>query len=715
MKNLLTILILVFTSNLIFSEEKEGNSKLNKLKNEISPYLLQHADNPVDWYPWGEEAFEKAKKEDKPIFLSIGYSSCHWCHVMEHESFEDKEVAKVLNQNFISVKVDREERPDIDNIYMTACQLIGGNCGWPLNLFLNHDLKPFFAGTYFPKETRYGRMGFMDLLDRVSTQWKSNRDKINESANAISDAISQDIAKEGSEFNEAVLDSAYSAFAQNYDSEYGGFGIRPKFPSPHNLTFLLRYYKQTGRNDALDMVTHTLTEMRKGGIYDHIGYGFHRYSTDNIWLLPHFEKMLYDQATLLRAYTEAYQITGNPVFKQTAFEIVEYVERDMTGENGEFYSAEDADSEGVEGKYYVWDLEEIQEILGDDAQKFIEIYNIYRKGNYTEEAQGHGAGGNIPHIDFSPQELAKALRVEESEIRKELNKFRKKLYNERIKRVPPFKDKKALTDWNAHFTASLAFAARAFSETSFLRMAERNMNFIEKNMLQDGKVYHTYLDGKSAKDAHIDDYAYLSQAYLELYYSTLDTEYLENSIKFTDLAVEKFWDKEKGGFFFSEEGKSDLIARTKDYYDNAIPSGNSIMLNNLVKIGKITGNTKYSEMANKMLNSISEVVSQAPTAFAELLSGAMLAYKPSYEVVIIGNDNLSQKMLNAINRNYIPNMVLVYKENDEKNSKISEIADYTAMMYQINGKSTVYVCRNFTCENPTNDIGKMLNYLNLEE
>lgn len=708
---------LIFTFITLFqlSILAKENGKLNHLKDEISPYLLQHAENPVDWYPWGEEAFEKARLEDKPIFLSIGYSSCHWCHVMEHESFEDEDVAKILNDSFVSVKVDREERPDIDNIYMTACQVLGGSCGWPLNLFLNHDLKPFFAGTYFPKESRYGRMGFVDLLNNVKEQWASNRSKINESANAISSAISNDITNSESKFSKGILDSAYSAFAQNYDEEHGGFGLRPKFPSPHNLTFLMRYYHQKGNEKALNMVTHTLKEMRKGGIFDHIGLGFHRYSTDNLWLLPHFEKMLYDQATLLRAYTEAYKITGDIQFKNVALEIVEYVKRDMTGDKGEFFSAEDADSEGVEGKYYVWELDEIQSLLGDDAEKFVEIYNIYQRGNYTEEAAGHGAGGNIPHIDYDPSKIADILEVKEENISEELQKFRKKLYQKRLERIPPFKDKKALTDWNAHFSASLAYAGRSFSDNELIEMAEKNISFIEQTMIKNDELKHSYLNERASIDAHLDDYAYLSKAYLELYYATLDTDFLEKSQKFLNTGIDKFWDKEKGGFFFSEEGKDDLIARTKDFYDNAIPSGNSIMLNLLVKFGKITGDTKYSEMADKMLNSISDVVRSAPTAFAEMLSGALLAYEESFEVVVVGNDNLSIEMFKEINQNYLPNMVFVYKPNDENEHKISDIADYTNQMYMVNGKSTVYVCKNFVCENPTNDISKMLNYLKVKK
>lgn len=708
---LIITLISILAINLCAEETK----KLNHLKDEISPYLLQHAENPVDWYPWGEEAFEKARKENKPIFLSIGYSSCHWCHVMEHESFEDEEVAKVLNEKFISVKVDREERPDIDNIYMTACQILGGNCGWPLNLFLNHDLKPFFAGTYFPKESRYGRMGFMDLLERVDDQWNNNRAKIDESAEAIGSAISNDLTNSKSKFDESILDSAYSAFAQQYDTEYGGFGIRPKFPSPHNLTYLLRYYHQSGEKQALDMVTHTLKEMRKGGIFDHIGLGFHRYSTDNLWLLPHFEKMLYDQATLLKAYTEAYQITGDEEFKNTALEIVEYVKRDMTGENGEFYSAEDADSEGVEGKYYVWELDEIQSLLGEDAEKFIEIYNIYKRGNYTEEAAGHGAGGNIPHIDYDPHKVAKVLEIKEEKVREKLNEFREKLFEARLKRIPPFKDKKALTDWNSHFSASLAIAGRAFGDQDLVKMGEKNIQFIENTMVKDDVLKHSYLNGRAQIEAHLDDYAYLSKAYLEMYYATLKPEYLDRSMKYMNIAIDKFWDKEKGGFFFSEEGKDDLIARTKDYYDNAIPSGNSIMLNLLVKFGKLTGNTKYSEMADKMLNGVSDVIRSAPTAFAEMLSAAMLAYKESYEIVIVGDDKLASEMISQINQNYLPNMVLVYRQNDENDDKISEIADYTKQMYMVNGKSTVYVCKNFVCENPTNDIDKMLKYLKVKK
>lgn len=698
------------------SDTENLGPKMNRLKDETSPYLLQHAANPVDWYPWGEEAFEKAKSENKPIFLSIGYSSCHWCHVMEEESFEDDSVAKILNEKFVSVKVDREERPDVDNIYMTACQMMSGNCGWPLNLFLNLDLKPFFAGTYFPKESKFGRIGFIDLLERVDEQWNNQRDKIDEMSNSIGNAISSDFTSKETSFNKTLIDSTFEEFAQTYDSDYGGFGLRPKFPSPHNLSFLMNYYYTYNDSTALKMVVKTLTEMRKGGIFDQVGFGFHRYSTDNIWLLPHFEKMLYDQATLLRAYTEAYKLTGNPLFKQTAYEIVMYVQRDMTGENGEFFSAEDADAEGIEGKFYVWEKSDIERVLGSDAEEYIDVFNIYDKGNYKEEAAGHGAGGNIPHISEELDELAKRIGLNKERLFEKFEKMRVKLYEDREKRVHPFKDKKALTDWNAHFTASLAFAGRTFDDNDFRTLAENNIKFIEKYMIDGDNLSHSYLNGTANITAHLDDYAYLSKAYIELYFATLNPDYLLSAKKYTDLAIGKFHDSEKGGFYFSVAGKSDLIARTKELYDNAIPSGNSIMFENLIRISKLTGETEYYDMASKMIDSFSGLIEKAPSAFASIMNTAITAYNESFEVVIIGDNSKSTKrFMDELNKNYVPNMVFIYKEIGQEKSKIDEFAEYASYMYDLEGETTAYVCKNFACENPTNDINLMLEYLKIKK
>ncbi|MFX0141691.1 MAG: thioredoxin domain-containing protein, partial [Candidatus Hodarchaeota archaeon] len=445
-------------------------AEFNKLKTEKSPYLLQHAKNPVDWYPWGEEAFEKAKEEDKPIFLSIGYSTCHWCHVMAHESFEDDQVAELMNEVFVSIKVDREERPDIDKIYMTICQMITGSGGWPLTIIMTPEKKPFFAGTYFPKQTRFGRIGLIDLIKRIQDLWNNQKSELVNSADQITFSL-QNIDQEspGEKFSESTIKRAYKQLSMQFDNVNGGFGNRPKFPTPHNLIFLLRYWKRTGDKKALEMVEKSLQAMRKGGIYDHIGFGFHRYSTDSIWLVPHFEKMLYDQALIAIAYIETYQATKNQLYRNTAKEIFSYVLRDMISVEGGFYSAEDADSEGEEGKFYVWSKDEIEKILEkEELGLATKIFNIEESGNYLEETSGKKTGNNILHLKNFP----------EKKIQVEIEKIRSKLYISRKKRIYPHKDDKVLTDWNGLMIAALAKGAIALQEEKYLQAAKKATNFI---------------------------------------------------------------------------------------------------------------------------------------------------------------------------------------------------------------------------------------------
>ncbi|MDX9924908.1 MAG: thioredoxin domain-containing protein, partial [Ignavibacteriaceae bacterium] len=503
-----------------------SDRKANRLAKEKSPYLLQHSYNPVDWFPWGQEAFDKAKVEDKPIFLSIGYSTCHWCHVMERESFEDEEVASLINSVFIPIKVDREERPDIDNIYMSICQAMTGGGGWPLTVLLTPDKKPFFTGTYFPKNSNQGRIGIIDLINNVQSAWKNKRKEIDKSAEEItgyldkSNDIDQNVV-----LDKKILKKAYEFFDERFDKINGGFGSHPKFPSPHNLIFLLRYHHLTGNKNALHIVEKTLTEMRKGGIYDQVGYGFHRYSTDSKWLLPHFEKMLYDQALLLNAYTELYQITKNDFYKSTAEEIVKYISREMTSPEGGFYSAEDADSEGVEGKYYVWSEKELSTLLTDEQFLFIkEHFNTSAEGNFRDESSHQNTGENILFLneELSPEDL---LLFEP---------IRKILLAHRTKRVHPFKDDKILTDWNGLMIASLARAGRVFHNQFFISSAERSAKFIIENLSHtENELLHRYREGHSSLDAHIDDYSFFVSGLIELYESTFNPTYLERAIKLT--------------------------------------------------------------------------------------------------------------------------------------------------------------------------------------
>ena len=552
----------------------------NRLANEKSPYLLQHADNPVDWYPWGSEAFEKAKKEDKPIFLSIGYSTCHWCHVMEHESFEDEEVARLMNDVFISIKVDREERPDIDQIYMTVCQMMTGSGGWPLSIVMTPDKKPFFAGTYFPKDARFGRIGMMELVPRISGLWKNERAKLLETAEKVIGGLQKQIEKPtGRDLDEKTLQLAFEQLRDRYDPRLGGFGEAPKFPTAHNFSFLLRYGKRNTSQQAIDMVKNTLRAMRRGGIYDHVGFGFHRYSTDPFWLLPHFEKMLYDQALLAIAYLEVYQLTHEEEFAQTAREIFEYVLRDMTSPEGGFYSAEDADSEGEEGKFYVWSVAEIGKILPKkDAELVQKVYGFEGEGNFVEQATGKRTGANIIHLKKPLEEVAKDFGMAGREFEGQLEEIRKKLFAVREKRVHPHKDDKILTDWNGLMIAALAKGAAVLGEPKYAHAAERAANFAlnklrRRDLRGDLRLLHRYRDGETGIDAHLDDYVFFVLGLLELYEATFEIRYLEEAIRLNDLMIIHFWDEKNGGVFFSADGGEELVWCPKQIYHGAGPLG----------------------------------------------------------------------------------------------------------------------------------------------
>ena len=594
------------------------HKKANRLINEKSPYLLQHAHNPVNWYPWCEEAFEKAEKEDKPIFLSIGYSTCHWCHVMERESFEDDEVARVLNENFVSIKVDREERPDIDTIYMDTCQLLTGHGGWPLTIFALPNKKPFYSGTYFSKEDSQYMDGLITLLNKIISAWKDSKDKILESSDEIVKALHNmtdfgearaDTPKKTYDKNEFLKESFYT-LKSSFDSEYGGFGSKPKFPTPHNLWFLLEYYKTNNNRDALNMVETTLDAMYSGGIYDHIGFGFSRYSTDRLWLVPHFEKMLYDNALLAILYSKAYETTKKEKFKSVANEIFTYLLRDMKDEKDGFYSAEDADSEGVEGKFYVWSLDEIYQVLGkDDGEKFASYFNITEKGNFEDF--------NIPNL------INKTL-PEDTEF---INRCKQELFNYRDKRIHPYKDNKILTSWNGLAIAAFALGGRLLNNNEYTFAAESALEFIYKYLFtEDGKLLARYREGESKIYGYVDDYAFLTWALLELYESTNQESFLQRAINLTSDFVKFFWDDEKGGFFLYGSHGEQLITRPKKIYDGAIPSGNSVASLNFLKLYKFTSNKEYINKATAIFNTFSSEVSQHPSAYCFLLL-AMIFYE----------------------------------------------------------------------------------------
>ena len=680
--------------------------KRNKLEGEKSPYLLQHAKNPVNWFPWGEEAFLKAREEDKPIFLSIGYSTCHWCHVMAHESFEDNNVADLMNDTFISIKVDREERPDIDKIYMTVCQLMTGQGGWPLTILMTHEKKPFFAGTYFPKETRFGRIGMIELTKRIQDLWQNNRKELLESSNKILYAL-QDMSVEspGLELDSKILFKAFSQLKGRFDEKFGGFGKAPKFPTPQNLLFLLRYWKRTGDQSALDMVEQTLTNMRKGGIYDHLGFGFHRYSTDRFWLVPHFEKMLYDQALLTIAYIETYKATRKNIYGDTAKEILTYILRDMTSSEGGFYSAEDADSEGVEGKFYVWSKDEIDAILSkEDAEIFNDIYTIRAEGNYLEEATKEKSGKNIPNI----------IREIPEELFKTLQDSRKKLFIYREKRIRPHLDDKILTDWNGLMIAAFAKAGFVFNEPIYTEAAEKATKFILTNLKNsDNRLLHRYRGGDSDYLAFIDDYAFLIWGLINLFESTFDVNYLKTAIEFQDQQNKYFWDSYIGGFYFTPEDGELLITRQKEIYDGAIPSGNSVSMFNLLRLYQLTGNDEYEKKANTLSKVFAEGVRQNPTAYTFLLLGVDYAYGPTYSLVIAGNPNQSDtnNMINSIRTQFLPNKSLIYRPTDVDEPEIDKYSNFVQFFVDFNDKATAYVCINKTCKPPTNEIDKALEYM----
>jgi len=672
---------------------------MNRLTKEKSPYLLQHANNPVDWFPWGDEAFKKAKKEDKPVFLSIGYSTCHWCHVMEHESFEDEEVAKLMNETFVSIKVDREERPDIDGIYMTVCQMLTGSGGWPLTIVMTPDKKPFFAGTYFPKGNRFGRSGMMDIIPKLSDVWKTKRDEVLKSAEEISAAVSRSSENSaGTGLNEEVLNKAYKDFEKRFDPEYGGFGGAPKFPTPHNLLFLLRYWKRTGEKKSLEMVKKTLIEMRKGGIYDQVGFGFHRYSTDHEWLVPHFEKMSYDQAMLVLAYTETFQATKEIIFKETAEQIIEYVLRDMTSPEGGFLSAEDADSEGEEGKFYLWDETELREILGENADLFIKVFNCENAGNWVDPTIGGAPGTNILH-------LKKALAELDVEDQNKIETARKKLFEVREKRVHPYKDDKILTDWNGLMISALAKAAQVFGEEKYSEAAEKSVKFIFNNLIDNNdRLLHRFREGEAAISGHLDDYSFLIAGLLDLYEATFNLSYLRSAIELNENVLKHFWDSDKGGFYFTSDDSEQLLMRQKDIYDGAIPSGNSVFLSNLIRLSRFTGNTEYEKKADELIKAFSENILRTPIGFSQFLCGLDFVIGPSKEIVIVGEKNNpeTKKILNLVHTNFLPNKVLILKEED--GNEIESISEFTKAQKAVDGKITVYACENYICKMPVTEL-----------
>ncbi|MCX7951482.1 MAG: thioredoxin domain-containing protein [Clostridiales bacterium] len=657
---------------------------MNRLANEKSPYLLQHANNPVDWYPWGDEAFEASIKNDKPIFLSIGYSTCHWCHVMEKESFEDTEVAKLLNDTFVCIKVDREERPDIDSIYMMYCQMMTGHGGWPLTIIMTPDKKPFFSATYIPKETMYNRIGMKDLIKRIDDLWKNDREKLINSSEKLYSEIAKlnKENKSGKITKDDVLEGVIE-FEHAFDKVHGGFSKRPKFPVPHNLLYLMNVYVENKDEDIKEMVTKTLDEMMKGGIFDHVGYGFHRYSTDREWKLPHFEKMLYDQALISLAYVEAFRIFKNEKYKEVAEKIFEYVDRDLKSEKGAFFSAEDADSEGVEGKFYTFTYDELKNILSHEEFEIVKkLYNIKEEGNFEEEATGEKTGQNVLY-----------KLNEHPELKEGIEKIRQKIFEFRSKRIRPLRDEKILTDWNGLMIASLSRSGFILNNKKYIDMATKAADFI-LSISSDG-LKHRYKDGEYSIDPILDDYAFFTWGLVELYFTNHNKKYLKSAVELTDTMIKEYYDNKNGAFYLTKN-TDELILRTKEIYDGAIPSGNSVAAYVLYLLYRITGENKYLEYSTGTLNCFAREIKSIKSAHSfALLTQDLVLSEPIDVVIASNNTNETDKFIERIRNKYIKNLVLIVKEDYEVDDLIPHIRDI-----QIKDEALAYVCKNFVCGMP---------------
>ena len=680
--------------------QSNQEKKPNRLINEKSPYLLQHAYNPVDWFPWGQEAPDKAKAEDKPVFLSIGYASCHWCHVMEEECFNDREVADLLNQSFVCIKVDREERPDLDAQYMAVCQAMGRNCGWPLNVILSPSLNPFFAASYIPKYGRVGLIGMLDLVPQVMQLWKGQRSQLEVVGADIKSRLeAMEKRTPQKELGKEVLQGAYDHLTLDFDDENGGFGSAPKFPTPHKLLFLLRYFAQLGEKNALSMVEKTLTQMRLGGIYYQLGFGFHRYSTDEKWLVPHFEKMLYDQALMTIAYAECFQVTGAKRYALAAKEILDYVLRDLASPQRGFYSAQDADTEGEEGKFYLWTINEVLDTLSPaDAELAVHIYGLKPEGNFTGSE-----GKNILHIAEPLEELAPYKGLTLQELVERLHNIRAALFEARKKRVEPATDDKVLTDWNGLMIAALAKAGNALNEPKYMEATTQTADFVLDEMRgKDGVLYHRYAKGERAIEGFLDDYAFLVFGLIELYEASFGDKYLQAAADLTKMMVAKFWDDQNGGFYQTQTSET-TMPKMKQLYDGAVPSGNSVALWDLLWLSRLANEPKYDQMAAQMNRTFAQEVEGMPEAFAFFLSALGFLIGPSYSVILVGDlkEKDTTDMLSALSKRYLPTTVVALKHPSK-----------AGLGYQqIEGKATAYVCRDQTCLPPTNSHALMLEQL----
>ncbi|OPZ15805.1 MAG: hypothetical protein BWZ10_01659 [candidate division BRC1 bacterium ADurb.BinA364] len=696
----------------------DGGPFWNRLVFEQSPYLLQHAANPVDWRPWGAEAFEEARRQDKLVFLSIGYATCHWCHVMERESFEDYEVAEMLNRSFICVKVDREERPDVDHIYMSACvALNNGSGGWPLTVFLTPDRKPIFAGTYFPKNRVYGRPGILELGAAVARVWKDERLQALSSAEQIG-AMLRSMAEPKSRgpLGADTLDSAAGNLRANFDSRHGGFGPGTKFPTPQNLLFLLRQWKRTNDAEALAMVERTLQAMRLGGIFDQIGYGFHRYSVTPDWLVPHFEKMLYDQAMLLMAYVEAWQATRNPLYRRAPGEIVEYVLRDLASPAGGFYSAEDADSEGVEGRFYLWKPEQVEAVLDKErAELFMRVYGIVPGGNFEDHAGHAEPDSSIPRLKAPLESLAAEMGIEAGELAGQIESARQALFAARERRVRPLRDDKILADWNGLAIAALAKAAQAFGDSRCAQAACRAADDILLHMRdKQGGLLKRSRNGQAGLPGLIDDYAFMIWGLIELYQATFEARYLADALNLASIMIARFWDDAHGGFFMTPEGEETPIVRAKDISDGAIPSGNSAAAFGLMRLARLAGDAALEARARATLDAFSGTLARDPASHALAMVALDFALSDGCEIVLAASDPGREDALamrGILGERFLPHAVVVFRPDPLGDSPIARLAPYTENQTAIGGKATAYVCRGHVCKQPATDPNQFIGLL----
>ena len=663
----------------------------NHLQNETSPYLLQHVDNPVDWYPWGPEAMLLAEEQDKPILLSIGYAACHWCHVMAHESFEDEATAAQMNADFVNVKVDREERPDIDSIYMQAVNAMIGRGGWPMTVFLTPDGKPFYAGTYFPNEPRHGMPSFRQILTGVTEAWNKDRENVLESAGQVAQQLQalSDVGLDAQALDAEVFRSAVRGLSQRFDPSWGGFGDAPKFPQAMTIEFLLREFVRDRSSKALEMAEVTLRKMAQGGMYDQIGGGFARYSVDHRWLVPHFEKMLYDNAQLARVYLHAWQVTGDELYLRVSVETLDYVLLEMRNEAGGFYSSQDADSEGVEGKFYVWSADQIREALGEDAEMFMRIYGVSDEGNWE--------GQNILNLHLDPEALATQLGMDAGRLAARMAAARNKLYEIRSRRIWPGLDDKVLTSWNGLMLAAFAEAGRAFQRPDYLEAAKANAEFLHRTMRREsGRLFRTWKAGADPKyNAYLEDYAFLADGLLALYEATFETRWLDWARELGDLMLDHFGDTHNGGFFDTSDDHEQLIHRPKDLQDNAVPSASSMAATVLLRLSLLTGNGDYWQVAERSVATMGKFMGQYPSGFAQWLNACSFIVAEPREIALVGSQEQLRPLLAVVRAGYRPFQVIAAGVADDETP-----VPLLENRAQIDGKGTAYVCRQFLCQAP---------------